>query len=183
MDKWKILGSTKALNSKWFRVRQDKVQLPNGKILDDYFVWESDDVAMVVPITPEGNLILVKQYKHGIQKVMIELPAGFINKSEDPLKAAHRELEEETGCEVLNIKKIATWVSYPTKETGKLFLFLAQVHKTKKQNLDPNEEIELLEVPIPEVMKMINDGQIWATATVGAIYLALENLGKIRLIK
>lgn len=178
IDKWKLLSSKMALDNRWFKVRQDKVQLPNGKILDDYFVWESGDVAMVVSITSDNKIVLVKQYKHGSQQIMIECPAGYTNDSEDPLLAAKRELVEETGYEIKTIEPLAKLINAPTKENGIIHVFLARVgKKVIKQNLDVSEEIEILEVPVPDVLKMIENGEIWATASISAIFISLNKLG------
>jgi len=182
MEKWKILKSSLALDNRWFRVRCDQVQLPNGQILDDYFVWESGDVAMVVPITTNNKLVFVRQYKHGIAEIMIEYPAGYVDKTEEPTQAAQRELEEETGYRAEEIIPLAKVIHHPTKETGCLFLFLAKVDKKHEpKDLDVTEEIEVLEIPIREALEMIKDGRIWADATIAATYLALQELGLIKI--
>lgn len=177
IEKWKRLRSSIALGERWFKVRKDEVELPSGKILPDYFVWESGDVSMTVPITEDGKLLLVRQYKHGIGEMMIEFPAGYLNQNnkETAQQAAERELVEETGVEIEKIEQIGKVVHHPTKETGVLNLFLARV---KRSNIkiagDENEEIEILEMTPEEVLEKILNGEIWATATIAAFFLAKE---------
>ena len=84
MEKWKLLFSKLVFNNKWFKVRQDRVELPTGKIIDDYFVWPEGDVAFVAPVTEDNHLILVRQYKHGAGEIMIEFPAGYVDNGETP---------------------------------------------------------------------------------------------------
>ncbi|MDP2873906.1 MAG: NUDIX hydrolase [bacterium] len=181
MQKWKTLESGMALDNRWFKVRRDKVELPNGKILDDYFVWESGNVAMVVPITQDNKLVFVRQYKHGVAEVMIEYPAGYVDKMEDPAQGAKRELAEETGYVAQEVIPLAKVVHNPTKETGCLFIYLAKVsNKQSQKNLDVSEEIEVLELPIRDVLEMIADGRIWVAGTIAGTYLALAKLGLLQ---
>lgn len=181
MKKWKTLGSSVALGEKWFKVRKDKVELPNGLILDDFFVWESGNVSMVVPVTSEGKFVLVKQYKHGAGEIMIEYPAGYINKSERPLEAAKREVLEETKYELKDIELLVKNIHQPTKEDGVVFIFLANVAAKTLNVVNPDEieEIELLELTPREILKMIRNGEIWADGTITATFLALDKLGLI----
>ncbi|HKC04687.1 MAG TPA: NUDIX hydrolase [Patescibacteria group bacterium] len=178
MKKWKILSSSVALDSKWFHVKKDIVELPNGRIVEDFYLWESPDVVLTVPVTQDNKLIMVKQYKHGAGKIIIEFPAGYINNDEAAVDAAKRELEEETGYEANEIELLKTMIHHPTKETGSYSIYLARVEKEKikPQNFDGNEEIEVIEVPVHEVLDMIHDGRIYAAGSIAAAYLALDKL-------
>ena len=84
MKKWKVLKSKYPINNQWHKVRQDVVELPDGRVFDDYYLWDSNDVVMVIPRTTDDKYLLVKQYKHGAGELMIEYPAGFVDKDEDP---------------------------------------------------------------------------------------------------
>lgn len=178
MKNWKTLSSELAFDNKWFNVQKDVVQLPNGKIIDDYFLWREPNVAQVVAFTKKNKIILVKQYKHGAGCVMIECPAGYVEDNESFEDAARREFLEETGYKISGLEYIHKIAHNPTKSTGIVKLFLVKnVKKTSKQKLDEYENIEILEVDIPIVLKMINDGEIWATGTISAIFLALKKIG------
>ncbi len=78
MKKWKILQSKMVLDHRWCQVRQDEIELPNGKIIDDFFVSIKPDIAMVLPITSSQEMIFVRQYRHAIGEFFVELPAVFL---------------------------------------------------------------------------------------------------------
>ena len=180
MKKWKLLDSKMAFDNRWFKVRQDKVKLPNRKIIDDYFVWLKGDVAMMVPVTDKGELIFVKQYKHAARKIMIECPAGFIDEGEKPLEAAKRELMEEIGYRA-DFSLIARAEDEPTKAEGVIYIYLAQNLKpVKRTSSDDNEEIEILKIPFKKALAMIDKGEIWANETIAATFLALKKLGVLK---
>ncbi|NES93191.1 NUDIX hydrolase, partial [Okeania sp. SIO2B9] len=95
LKKWKLLQSRLVINNKWCQVRQDEVELPNGKIIDDFFVNVRPDIALVFPVTVRQEIVFVRQYRHGVGKVLLELPAGSFNPQvEIPEVAASRELTE-----------------------------------------------------------------------------------------
>lgn len=176
MKKWKTLESKLAFNNKWFKVRQEKVQLPNGEVIDDYFMWEEGDVVLVVPITKNQEFVMERQYKHARKEIMIEFPAGLINKNESPLQAAKRELLEETGI-VGKLKYLAKITNNPTKEIGDIHIFIAHDLKYTGQKLQEiTEEIETIVIPISKVFQMIKSGEIWVTGSISAAYLVKEKL-------
>ena len=178
MDKWKLLQSQMVLNHPWCKVRRDEIELPNGKIIDDFFVYIKPDIAYVLPITVNREIVFVRQYRHAIDDFFIELPAGGFDPSqENPELAAIRELSEETGYVAKEIRKIATLYSSPSKDTNQIHLFLAEnVVKVSEQNLDITEEIEVLLIPIDEVLEKINRGEICVTGTVAALFMGLNFL-------
>src|SRR6266568_1179635 len=81
----------------WFAIQQDVVQLPSGRVLNDFYRVVLTDYAMVAAVTPEGRLVMVRGYKHGLGRISLAAPAGFVEPGEPPLEAARRELFEETG--------------------------------------------------------------------------------------
>lgn len=166
-----------ALDEKWFRVRKDVVELPNGKVMDDYFLWLSGDVAMVVPVMPDGEMVLVKQYKYGADKELIEFPAGFVDGDEKPEAAALRELEEETGYSAEKLELLAKFSASPTKSDGKTFIYLAKnAVNNREMKLDISEDIEVLVKSKEEVMKMVENGEIGVSDSVAAFFLAMKKL-------
>ena len=176
--KWRILNSKLAFDTKWFKVRQDKVELPSGVVIDDYYVWLAGDVAMIVPITKNNEIILVRQYKHALGEVIVEYPAGYVDEGEDVKVAAERELREETGYTAKEFSLMTKFVNNPTKEEGILNIFLAKdVEKVQEQQLDKTENIEVLRLPYQDVLAMINKGEIWNTGTVAATFLVFHRLG------
>ena len=175
---WKTRSSKMAFDHKWFKVRQDEVELPNGSVLDDFFVWVKGDVSIVVPVTADGKFILVKQYKHGVGDVIIEFPAGFVDEGEDPERAAHRELREETGYESNDLSPLTVLSDAPTKSTGKTHVYLAK-NATQKHDtaFDDNEDIETMVCAPAEVLELMTSGKMWVSGSVAAGMLALAKLG------
>src|SRR5581483_7284775 len=113
-----------------------------------------------VPYLDNGHLALVKQYKHGIQKEVIEFPAGYIDKEADPRKAALRELQEETGLKPKKIEQIAILTNNPTKIRSRIFVYRASgCTKTYSTDFDVSEDVEMITKPKSEVLKMIRDGE------------------------
>ncbi|NET91110.1 MAG: NUDIX hydrolase [Kamptonema sp. SIO1D9] len=178
LRKWKILASRLVLDNIWCRVRQDTIQLSNGKIIDDYFVNVRPDIAVVLPVTRNQEVVFVRQYRHGVEEILLELPAGrFNSESEAGETAAARELTEETGYVAEKLAKLATLFDNPPKDTNRIHLYIAlDVNPTGKQQLDLTEEIEVVLVPLTEVKAKIFAGEICVSGTIAAIFLGLNYL-------
>jgi 8-oxo-dGTP pyrophosphatase MutT (NUDIX family) len=180
LQKWTLLHSQYVVNHRWCKVRQDRVQLPSGSIVEDYFVTERPEIALIFPITPQQEVVFVRQYRHGIQEILLELPAGsFDPREEDPFSAARRELEEETGYLAPDLIALTTLYDNPVKDNNRIHLFLARdVVPQGQQNLDPTEEIEVVLVPIAQLHTQIATGEICVAGTLAAIFLGLDYLSK-----
>ncbi|MCX7595039.1 MAG: NUDIX hydrolase [Fischerella sp.] len=179
LQKWQLLHSKMVLDHNWCKVRQDKIELPNGKIVDDFFVHIKPDVALVLPLTSNKEVIFVRQYRHAVGEFFIELPAGSFDPAlESAEAAAIRELEEETGYVAQEVKKIATLYDRPSKDTNKTHLFIAEnVVKTSEQKFDLTEEIEVVLIPQKSVIDKIVHGEISVVGSVAALFLGLNLLG------
>ena len=95
---WAVLGSAYLSRKPWLTLRQDRVRLPGGAVIDEYFVLEYPAWVKVVAVTPGDRVVLVRQYRHGLGRVGVELPAGVVELGDpSPEAAARRELLEETG--------------------------------------------------------------------------------------
>lgn len=178
LKKWKILQSAMVLNHQWCKVRQDEIELPNGKVIDDYFVNIKPEVALILPITSEQKIIFVRQYRHGVGEILLELPAGTFNPDEEsPQIAALRELKEETGYVADTATQLAVLYDSPVKDTNKINLFIAEnVTKAGQQELDITEEIDVVLIPTKAVIEKVAKGEICVCGTVAAIFLGLKFL-------
>lgn len=174
---WQILESGYALDHPWCRVRVDKVLFPSG-VVDDYYLVEFPCVVLIFPVTEEGEVIFVKQYKHGAGGFLLELPGGCFNpKEEEALAAAQRELREETGGVAEKWTYLGMMYENPTKTTNEIHLYLAEDVQTPfEQKLDPTENIQLVNRPLNEVMEMVRNGTICASTSLALAFKALDAL-------
>jgi 8-oxo-dGTP pyrophosphatase MutT (NUDIX family) len=181
MEIWKVLASKIAFDTKWFKVQQDTVQLPNGKIMNDYYMWLQGDVTKIVPIISDNHFILVRHYRHALGTFSIQFPGGIAGKEEEALRNAEKELYEETGYTCERLEKLATWYENPTKTKGTMHVYLAQnVIEKGTVHAGPEEEIEVLKKSFDEVIEMIEKGEIFETTTVAATFLALKKIGYLK---
>jgi ADP-ribose pyrophosphatase len=176
---WKVLKSELVFDEKWYKLRRDEVELPNGKVMDDYYVSVRPDVVLTFPVTERGEVIFVRQYKHAAANIFIELPGGVIDDHENnPKEAAKRELLEETGYTSDDVELVAEVIDNPTKDTNKIYFYLARnAYKIAEQDLDESESIEVLHIPIQDVEKMVLSGEINVSGSVALCLLALRKLG------
>ena len=178
MQRWKTINSKLVFDNPWCQVRQDEVELPNGIVLDDYFVNIRPNIALVLAVTPQREIVFVRQYRHGVSEILLELPGGSFNSQlEDGLTAARRELEEETGYVAERINLIATLYDNPVKDTNKIYLVLAEnAQPSGTQQLDITEDVEVVLVPVTEVLEKISTGEICVCGTIAALFLGLNLL-------
>lgn len=177
---WITRQSTYLIQNRYIQLRQDECLLPNGMLISDYYIVEEADFGMVVALTDAHEVVMVRQYKHGIGKIMLEIPAGYLEKNEDPQEGSLRELQEETGYAVRWSAYVGSFVQHPTRQSHRGHLVVATgAYLEGTQNLDQTEEIEVVTYPIHQVFEMILHGEIDAITTVAPIYQAWAYLQKI----
>ena len=162
MDKmWEILSSEYLLESKWINVRKDKVRMPKGVELDDFYILEYPDWINVIAITEEGYFVLERQYRHGTQTVEYEICAGVIEEGEEPIVAAQRELYEETGFGGGEWCLYCVTAPNPAAMTNRNYTFLAKgVKQISSQHLERTEDIDVIVVSREEVKQILKDGKM-----------------------
>ncbi len=176
---WKTLASKLAFEHHWYNLRQDCVELPDGQVLDDYFVSLRPDLVVVFAATASNHVIFVRQFRQGIGHTTLELPAGFFH-NEKALEAAQRELLEETGYQCSALSQIGCIATDASRHNNYLYTFLGtEAHKVAEQSLDPTEEgagVEVVLIPFSEVLPRVRSGEIFAMSTVATIYRAFDEL-------
>lgn len=159
--KWETLSSEYLHRRPWLTVRKDCVRIPNGEINDEYYVLEYPDWVNVIAITEDGLFVMERQYRHGLGKTCFEIPAGVVEAGEDPLVAAKRELQEETGYAGGEWREIMT-VSGNTSATSNIsHCFLARgVRKVSGQELDRTEDIQVHLLSKEDVFSLLEGNEI-----------------------
>ena len=171
-----------AFDHKWYKVRRNTVQIAPGKVIDDYFLGVFPNIALIVAITKNNKIVMVRQYKAGANSITLEVPAGYIDGKETPLHAAKRELLEETGYHATKWTKLGFFYGNPTKEQGNgIHIFLATgAQRVTEQNLDENESIAIKVISLKEALNKIATNEINVAGSAAAILMASRKLEKPR---
>ena len=159
-----------------------------GKLLHVYFdeveisgktyrreVVSHPGAAAVIPVTENKEILFVKQYRYPVKRELLEIPAGKLDETEDPEHCALRELEEETGY-IGNIRELGYIYTTPGFSDEKIYLYLADHLVYTQQSLDEGEYLEVLKIPVEEVLEMIRNGRISDAKTIAAIAMAADYL-------
>lgn len=179
--KWKTCSSEYLSKHEYFTARKDKCETPDGTIVPEYYVVELPTSVCALAITEDKKAILVKQYRHPLGKVLIEIPGGFIDEGEEPKLAIVRELLEETGHEFSNIEEVGYTTANPGVLNNYTKLYLATGgKKVAEQKLDFNEDIEMLFVPVDELINMVVDNKIEQSMHVNCIFYSLLRMGNLK---
>ncbi|MFH1317234.1 MAG: NUDIX hydrolase [Candidatus Woesearchaeota archaeon] len=175
--KWKVLESEYLVQNKWVNVKREKIRLPNNKIIEDYYIIERPDSVIVFCLTKQNKILILKQYKHGAQEEIHEIPAGMIDDGETPEEAAKREVLEETGYKYEKIEKIGTIFLDPTATRSVCHIFFATgAEKVSEQKLDQTEDITVMEMTKEEVLENLKNSTLNSGIVPGAIFLGLEKM-------
>ncbi len=149
----------------------EEAHLPNGKTVQLEMV-RHPGASAVVPVRDDGQVVLIRQYRHAAGGMIYEIPAGRLNSGEDPLDCAKRELAEEAGQQAAQWDRLGSIFTTPGFTDEKIHLFLARKLTPVAQALEHDEVIEVVEVPLQEVITMIHQGEVIDGKTICGLMLA-----------
>lgn len=180
--KWKILSSEYLFRDLWFKVRKDVCEAPGGKIVDPYYVYEFPEWVVAVPVTEDGKIIMVKQYRHAFGDVCIEFPGGCVDDTDASFEdAAKRELLEETGYSFSKLESLGIVSANPSTNNNLMHMFLATGgKKVGSQKLDHNEDIEVMLLSVSELKQLIRENKIVQSMHVATFLYAMDKLGELK---
>ena len=175
---WKLLHSKLLQSCRVFNVKKVNYRSPRTGQDHDFFIIESPDWVNVIPLTPEGNVILVKQFRFGTQDFSLEIPGGMLDDGDTPAEAASRELIEETGYAGDEPVLIGTVYPNPAIHNNRCYTFLIKnVSFKNPPRQDSTEDIEVLNVPLGEIPRFIREGKITHALVIAAFYWYLTKTG------
>src|SRR4051812_12018243 len=160
----KTLSSEEIYHGKTFNVRIDEVR-------EDDLTYKREIVthrgsAVIVPLFDDRTVALVRQWRQPAAKYLLEIPAGSLEKGEDPLTGAIRELEEEIGCTATKVEKLSEFFVSPGFLSEKMHVYLATGLRETAQNLDEDERIDIVRLPLAEAIDLCHSGEIEDAKTI-----------------
>jgi ADP-ribose pyrophosphatase len=165
-------------------VGEERIELPDGRTVDGFLWIRTREFAIVVAVTPEGEVVLERSYKHGPRRVATSLPAGYLEEGEAPVDAARRELLEETGYESDEWRSLGSFTVDGNYGVSTEHAFLAtnarRTHGPGGAGHDDLEEIELLTLPLGDAIALIERGEVAQLSSAAALALAAVALSSAR---
>lgn len=172
-EPWQVLKSDYILERTWLKVREDKVQTASGNVIDEFHVLEVPSWSCVCCVDQQKRLVLVRQYRHGIGRTTLELPAGVIEPGEPPLTGAKRELLEETGHTAERWIALPSLTPEPARHTHLAHCFVAlDATRVAPQKLDASEYMTVETPPIAALDALIDEGRLSHAVHVAVLLLA-----------
>ena len=171
LEKWEILSSQRDRSYRVFSLRTDRARSPRTGEAHDFFVLESSSWVNVIPITPTGEVVMVRQYRHGTREVTLEIPGGLVEDHDTPEEAAKRELYEETGYRARSMTSLGYVHPNPAIQNNRCYTFLAHdVFPAGAQEQDDKEDIQVVTHPLSDIQRLIGGGEISHALVVVAFY-------------
>lgn len=178
---WKRKNRKTTIDSPWLKIHEDTYELPNGKVIDDFYVVEEPPGVNIVAITPDNKVLLVRQYRAAVDKVVYDFPAGFAEEDGNSLlDQAKRELQEETGYTTNEWYELGKAYALPNRVNKFNYCFLARnVKHSHKQKLDETEFIKYELIPLEEVKQKLLYGDFDCGVCMSSLLLSLLKLEEL----
>lgn len=177
-DTWKRLRSKKIADCRVFKVREDFCERETGRTQGTFFVLENPDWVNVIALTKENEVVLIEQYRHGAEEIILEIPGGMIDENENPETAAERELLEETGFAAQKLIFLGKSLPNPAIQSNSIYHFLAiDCEKTEDTKFDEHESVVTKLVALAEIESLILNGMISHSLVIAAFHFFSLNKG------
>jgi ADP-ribose pyrophosphatase len=172
VQKWEKLNSQQLADYRIFTIRQDNRVSPRTGREHQFYVLEAKDWINVIPLTPQGKVVMIHQFRHGTADITLEIPGGIVDDEDgDPAVAARRELLEETGYTAGDIIHIGTVDPNPAFLDNQCHTYLAlDVRWMQAPQFDGAEDIAVEEIDLAEIPELIGNGRISHALVVAAFY-------------
>ena len=174
--RWQVLEERLLLDKRpWLRVVEQTVRLPDGEVIDDYLLADAPSYAIIFPVLPDGRILAVEEYKHGIGRIVLQLPAGLLDPGEDALTGAKRELLEETGYEAGKWQAMGSF--YDDSNRGMSlghYFFATDLKQIAEPNAGDLDEVRPIVLTPTELRASIRAGRVTTAGVVASMMLGLE---------
>ena len=162
LEAWRRLTSDRVYETRVFDVLRNRCRSPRTGQDHDFFVLETGDWVNIIPLTDEGQVVLIRQYRHGIADFTLEVPGGMVDATDpSPLVAARREMVEESGYDSEDVAELGTIHPNPALQPNRCHSFVARgVRKLYTPTFDTTEETEVVLVPLADIPQLIREGHI-----------------------
>jgi ADP-ribose pyrophosphatase len=178
---WTVEDSEYISNHIYFTARRDRCRLPDGQIVPEYFVVELPPSVCAIPITAEGEVVMIRQYRHPLRQTLLEIPGGFVDPLEDPAEAMKRELLEETGYAFDQVTALGRTAANPGLLDNFTSLYLATGgRKVQAQDLDANEAIDIVLMPLEVLEGMLRRHELVQSMHTCCLFYALLHMGRLQ---
>ena len=171
-QRWKKLGARTVAHTRIFDVQSVDYHHPHRAKAQDFFVIAAPDWVNVVALTPKHHLVLVRQFRYGIDDFSVEIPGGVMDPGEDAIAAGLRELQEETGYVGTGARLLGSVHPNPAMQNNRCHLVLVEnARRDAKLDWDPDEEFEIMTRPVDEVYALAYRGGITHAMVLDALLL------------
>jgi ADP-ribose pyrophosphatase len=179
LEPWRTVDRRLVIeHAPWVNVWEERVQLPDGRVIDGWLTFDMPDVAVIFAMTDDDQVVVERSYRHGPRRVTLSLPAGHVEPDEEPLAAAQRELLEETGYAAEEWELLGGFTRDSNQGCGRVLLYLArQARRIAEPDTDDLEEIRVELIPRTELLVAARRGDFAGLTSAAAIGLAMAALG------